>query len=104
MKLKSSIPFLFICIASISFQAPAVISLAYYPTWSPVGGVAGICYFQLPDLKPLSVPRTLVVDNHLPNGSVLYSWSYSEFAPNFSSNCQPNGSHPTASSSGRYVI
>ncbi|WP_347254649.1 fimbrial protein [Leminorella grimontii] len=45
------------------------------------------CYYNLPELAPLSVPRTLVVDNNLPNGTVLYSWGYNEFIPNINSYC-----------------
>lgn len=103
MRLKNSIVIFSIAVTLLSHQAAASITFSYNPLWSIIGGVAGTCTFNIPTLSPLSVPRTLVVDNHLPNDSVLYSWSYSEFAPNFTSYCQPNGS-ALASSSVRFAI
>lgn len=49
--------------------------------------VAANCTFSYPTLQPLSQPRTLIVDEHLPNGAVLHSWGYADFAPNFSAGC-----------------
>lgn len=67
-------------------------TITYQQGWSvaAVGtnpAVAANCTFSYPTLQPLSQPRTLVVDNHLPNGAVLHSWSYADFAPNFSAGC-----------------
>lgn len=103
MRLINSIIISSIAAILINHQASASIILSYSPLWSNGGGVAGTCTFNIPTLSPLSVPRTLVVDNHLPNDSVLYSWGYSEFAPNFTSYCQPNGTS-SSSSSARFAI
>ncbi|MBK5142610.1 hypothetical protein I2494_02530 [Budviciaceae bacterium BWR-B9] len=52
---------------------------------------AGSCTFTYPDNRPFNQARTLIVDNHLPNGSVLYSWSYDNFLPNFGWSCTSSG-------------
>lgn len=62
-------------------------TLYFYPQWTYTSEAATTCSFSYPELLPLSQPRTLIVDNHLPNGSVLYSWGYANFAPNFSGGC-----------------
>lgn len=67
-------------------------TITYQQGWSvaAVGtnpAIAANCTFNYPTLQPLSQPRTLVVDNHLPNGAVLHSWNYADFAPNFSAGC-----------------
>lgn len=77
------------CLFSMPLSA---LTLVYQPIWA-VGstGIAGTCYYNLPDLAPLSVPRTLVVDNHLPVGVELFHWGYSEFAPNINAYCDYGG-------------
>lgn len=78
-------------------------TLTYYPQWL-IGGTASTCTFNYPTLQPLSQPRTLIVDNHLPNGSVLYSWDYASFAPNFSGGCTYGGAITSASGSEYFRI
>ncbi|HCL6628777.1 TPA: hypothetical protein N2R15_003519 [Citrobacter amalonaticus] len=63
------------------------LNLAQIPTWSSNGAPAANCSFSYPTLQPLSQQRTLLVDNSLPNGSVLYSWGYNDFAPGFITMC-----------------
>ena len=57
------------------------------PTWPTNGAPASYCSFSYPTLQPLSQQRTLLVDNSLDNGSVLYSWGYNDFAPGFVTVC-----------------
>lgn len=62
------------------------------PKWNITGGIAGNCVFNFNETAPLSVVRTLLVDNNLPNGEVLYSWGYADFIPNINGYCNGNGS------------
>ncbi|WP_347254648.1 hypothetical protein [Leminorella grimontii] len=62
-------------------------------TYNP--NATSICYYNLPELAPLSAPRTLVVDNTLPVGAELYHWGYNEFIPNINAYCQSSGKLPT---------
>lgn len=53
-------------------------------TWSGYearGKSAGICEATVPEGQPLATSRTLIVDNNLPNGTVLHAWGYGEFLP-----------------------
>ena len=63
------------------------LNLTQIPTWPSNGTPAANCSFSYPTLQPLSQQRTLLVDNSLPNGSVLYSWGYNDFAPGFITMC-----------------
>lgn len=90
-----------LCSLSFSFPTQAV-SLTYYPQWNS-GGIAGTCYFNLPELAPLSVPKTLIVDNHLPTGTEIYSWGYNEFVPNIKGYCDPGGTN-TVGGSARFLF
>lgn len=56
------------------------------------GKAAGACTFILPDGKPFSQTKTLVVEENLPVGSVIYSWNYNNFlSGRFSSSCSASG-------------
>ncbi|HBM3259791.1 TPA: type 1 fimbrial protein [Klebsiella oxytoca] len=59
------------------------------------GEVAGQCNFGMPDEKPLSIPRTLVVDKNTPNGTVVFSWGYGEFIPPLTLECVSAGNVST---------
>lgn len=50
---------------------------------------AAHCGIYWPDQRPFTVPRTVMVDNSVPNGTVIHSWSYADFLPNFSMSCSP---------------
>lgn len=54
------------------------------------GQLAGICMYTIPDNKPLSQPKTLVVDNNLPLNSVIYSFEHHSFL-DFSVTCTGTG-------------
>lgn len=90
--------FALFCVCNMLTFNVSAVTVTYYPHWHPNGGVAGVCTFSYPTLQPLSQPKVLVVDNHLPNGTVLYSWSYADFAPNFSGSCSANGATTNNSS------
>ncbi|MBW5406066.1 hypothetical protein ACISK3_09860 [Morganella morganii] len=55
------------------------------------GKNAGSCTFIYPDNHPFTQAKTLIVDNHLPIGAVLYSWDYNEFLPDFGWHCTSSG-------------
>ncbi len=55
------------------------------------GKNAGSCTFTYPTNKPFTQAKTLIVDNHLPTGSVLYAWDYNDFLPNFGWSCTSSG-------------
>ena len=57
----------------------------YGDTISP-GQMAVTCTFTWSDLRPFQIPRTLVVDNTAPAGTVLHRWGYGEFA-DYQYNC-----------------
>lgn len=84
-----------LCCMSLLFFAAvdtvqAAVSPAYGINWtsgSKINTVAVTCTNTWPDNKPLQVPRTIQVDNSIPNGTVLYSWDYADFLPNFSLSC-----------------
>ncbi|HAT2743692.1 TPA: hypothetical protein I8372_001252 [Citrobacter farmeri] len=72
-------------------------------TISP-GQMAVTCTFTWSDLRPFQIPRTLVVDNTAPAGTVLHSWAYGEFA-DYQYNCTGGvrGSSSTYASSTRAI-
>ncbi|GKX54807.1 hypothetical protein SOASR030_09190 [Leminorella grimontii] len=84
--------FLTVGLSYILFATSTQATVIYhYPVWTGSTDNAGTCTYSLSDLAPLSVPRTLVVDNNLPNDTELFHWNYSEFVPNISGYCMPNG-------------
>ncbi len=73
----------FIIVVFAVLSANVAISATHYAEvqWrQPVGSVAAYCFSTLPDERPMAVPRTLVVDNNLPDGSEVYSWGYGTFS------------------------
>lgn len=66
-------------------------------TWDDInhpnayGQPAGSCTFTYPSNKPFEQSLALIVDNHLPVGTVLHSWGYEEFLPRFGFECQSSG-------------
>ncbi|MBK5145593.1 hypothetical protein I2494_18105 [Budviciaceae bacterium BWR-B9] len=72
-----------------------------YPNNQPIwnnGAPAANCSFTYPTLQPLSQQKNLIVENSLPLGSVIYSWSYGDFAPDFYSVCNGVTEYTTISS------
>lgn len=69
-------------------------TFTYSYTWASgdhVGQPAGTCSYIVPDMRPLQVPRTLVVDSAVPVGTVLYSWDFNSFLPGFRIQCTGSG-------------
>lgn len=63
-------------------------------SWSSgiaVGQVAGWCNYIVPDERPLTVPRTFVVGNDVPNGTEIFSWGYGEAFSDFIASCTSSG-------------
>lgn len=60
-------------------------------TGTNAGKAAGTCIYQIPDIRPFQVARTLVVDNSIATGTVLFSWDYSNFLPNIGVKCTGSG-------------
>lgn len=52
---------------------------------------AGTCVYSYPDHLPFSVPRSIIADNSVPVGTILWSWSYAEFNLVFSLSCTGSG-------------
>ncbi|SQI44040.1 Uncharacterised protein [Leminorella richardii] len=84
-----------ICISSTIIPtsvSSATFSYSYlWSTGDKAGNNAGICSFFIPDNRPFQTSRTLIVDNSLPNGSIIHSWGYSEFLPNLGTSCIGSG-------------
>lgn len=84
-----------VVLCSVMSAARAGSSIAT-PIWSngpSAGQAAAHCGSYWPDNRPFTVPRTIVVDNSAPNGTVLHSWSYDDFLPNFELSCAPLSSN-----------
>lgn len=67
-----------------------------WSTGTNAGKPAGTCSSIWPVNRPFQVPMTLVVDNQLPVGTVLHSWSYNDFLPNFTDLCTRINTNSTA--------
>lgn len=63
----------------------------YWAMGDAAGQLAGTCYIDYPDEKPLAVPRTLVVDPNTPDGTVLFQWGYGEFMSDTAIHCTSTG-------------
>ncbi|WP_404318775.1 hypothetical protein RX799_04185 [Klebsiella oxytoca] len=67
---------------------------SYNYTWTTgdhAGQPAATCAYFVPDSRPLQVPRTMVVDKAVPVGTVLYSWDFNSFLPEFRVQCTGSG-------------
>ncbi|WP_154675904.1 fimbrial protein [Entomohabitans teleogrylli] len=64
--------------------------LWYTNTGSVTGEIAGTCTLDYNTISAFSIPQTIVVDNSIPDGSVIYSWDYGNFL-DFNINCIGNG-------------
>ncbi|MBK5072683.1 hypothetical protein I2492_06610 [Budviciaceae bacterium CWB-B4] len=62
-----------------------------WATGSNAGRSAGVCSFIIPDNRPFQNSRTLIVDNSLPDGSVIFSWDYNNFFPEMGVSCIGSG-------------
>ncbi|QLH65363.1 hypothetical protein HXV88_02315 [Aeromonas veronii] len=83
-----------------AFSASVVFTIPYAS-----GQSAGTCTTTASELAPISVPRNIIVDNSVPNGTVLFSWDYSNFIPSISFRCRPSGILSSTSSTGfRFTI
>ncbi|HCQ8391314.1 TPA: hypothetical protein OMD89_002069 [Klebsiella oxytoca] len=74
-------------------QAGAVTysGVTYWNTASGPGAAAATCSITLPDEQPLTVPRTLVVGNDVPNGTEIFSWGYGEWSSDVVLSCVGSG-------------
>lgn len=83
-------------VAAVTVTSVSAASTSHSVPWerATVPGIAGTCISTASELAPLSVPKTLVVGNNVPNGTVLYQWGYDSFIPLYSLACQ-EGSHST---------
>nr|WP_287858185.1 fimbrial protein [Klebsiella sp.] len=67
---------------------------SFTAAWSSgtvVGQVAAWCNYIVPDERPLTVPRTFVVGNDVPNGTEIFSWGYGEAFSDFIVLCTSSG-------------
>ncbi|HCD7254846.1 TPA: fimbrial protein [Citrobacter farmeri] len=92
--------------------SPLVFSSAYQGNVYWTGGanegeLAASCIADYPLMQPLTIPRTMVVDNSLNIGDIIYSWDYASFMPNYIQvRCIPasESDSPSNSFSGSYVM
>lgn len=83
-------------IAMASMAAPQTMAATYSFTaaWSSgsvLGQPAAWCTYTIPDERPLTIPRTLVVGNDTPNGTEVFSWGYREAFSDFTVACTSSG-------------
>ncbi|MDG1644255.1 hypothetical protein DA718_10075 [Klebsiella huaxiensis] len=79
------------------FPAASVYAVTYSATavWSNgalIGQTAAWCSVTLPDERPMTIPRSFVVGNDVPNGTEIYSWGYGAAFSDFIVSCTSNGS------------
>ena len=89
LKILSTTIVLSLCVAN-QVCAATYSETIYWKKGAQAGKVAGTCIYTIPDNKPLSVNRTLVLDNSLPVGTTLYTIPYSAFM-NFVMQCGGSG-------------
>lgn len=80
--------------AGLTVMPASAATWSYNYTWATgdhAGQPAGTCAYTVPDIRPLQVPRTLVVDSAVPVGTVLYSWDFNSFLPGFRVQCTGSG-------------
>ena len=72
---------LVISLISLTAQSAIITKVSYPRAWYPRNSsvITGRCVYTINDRQPLSDIKTLVVDNTLPNGSVLYTWNHGDF-------------------------
>lgn len=63
----------------------------YWADGNNAGQLAGSCTATVPDNRPMQIPRTILVDNSMPSGTVLHSWDFNEFLPGFQLQCTGSG-------------
>ncbi|WP_404318787.1 hypothetical protein RX799_04210 [Klebsiella oxytoca] len=63
----------------------------FWASGDAAGQHAATCNVYYPDEKPLAVPRTLVVDQNTPDGTVLFEWGYGEFMSDTMLQCVSSG-------------
>ena len=61
---------------------------------SATGEIAGKCMLIENDSFPLTIPTAIVVDNNVPDGTVIYSWDYGQFI-DLNINCRGDGDSAT---------
>ncbi|VYU80742.1 hypothetical protein [Metakosakonia massiliensis] len=89
LKVLSTIIVLSLCVAN-EVRAATLTETIYWKNGAQAGKVAGTCIYTIPDNKPLSVNRTLVLDNSLPVGTTLYTIPYAAFL-HFTIQCGGSG-------------
>lgn len=69
-------------------------TVTYNVTWGngdQAGKAAGTCSYIVPDIRPLQMAKTLVVDSTAPVGTVLYTWDFNSFLPGIQVQCTSSG-------------
>ncbi len=93
-------------VAAVAVTSVSAASTSHSVPWerAAVPGIAGTCISTASELAPLSVPKTLVVGNNVPNGTVLYQWGYDSFIPLYSLACQEGSRSTSGSVSARFFL
>lgn len=96
-KLATIIMVLLTLSISFSVNAKSINSSLHWQTGINTDQPAGTCIQNIPDNRPLAVPKTLIVNKNLPVGAEIYSWGYGDFLPDFSMSCTITGTNDTTS-------
>ncbi|PXW42819.1 hypothetical protein DET57_11313 [Klebsiella oxytoca] len=83
-----------LAIAAMATPEAAAATYSFTASWSSgvaLGQPAGWCNYIVPDERPLTVPRTFVVGNDIPNGTEIFSWGYGEAFSDFIVSCTSSG-------------
>ena len=84
----------FLLILSVDVSAQLHISRSYmwgHPASEVFQQPVGTCVYSYPDSMPFSVHRPVVVDNSIPDGTILMSWDYADLNTSIMLNCTGNG-------------
>lgn len=80
-----------VALTGMQARAGAFTENYYWLLGDAAGQHAGSCTIYYPDERPLTVPRTLVVDKNTPDGTVLFQWNYGEFLSDTTLHCVSSG-------------
>ncbi|KML22928.1 hypothetical protein VL10_14615 [Leclercia adecarboxylata] len=89
-------------VVATAWAATGPATVLSWRSGTKINTVAATCTGFWPDNRPFQVPRTIQVDNSMPNGTVLYSWDYVDFLPNMGISCTSGTLNDQATTSTPY--
>lgn len=91
MNRRNGIAFWLGAVVALPASADSISEEVYWHDGRNAGQKAGTCHYQTPERQPFSDVVTLVADNAQPVGTVLWSWDYGTFLPDFVISCTGSG-------------